>query len=168
MPMVALEALQDLCSRWQSTGQRIVLTNGVFDLLHVGHLRYLSAARAAGDRLVVAVNSDRVTTLLKGPSRPIVPAEERAELLAGLRVVDAVTIFDQLTAAEVVRMLRPNIYAKGGDYAQPDGSVDHRRLPEAAVAEAVGASVVLLPLSDGHATSALVQRIRTMPDDPRR
>lgn len=162
MQILALEALTDICRSWRAEGLRVVLTNGVFDLFHVGHLRYLSAARAAGDRLVVAVNSDRVTSLLKGPQRPIIPAAERAELLAGLRVVDAVTVFDQPTAVDVVRALRPTLYAKGGDYAAADGSIDHRRLPEAAVAEAVGARVLLLPLSDGHATTALIQRIRSL------
>jgi rfaE bifunctional protein nucleotidyltransferase chain/domain len=160
MPIVSLEQLAEQCRRWQQAGERLVLTNGVFDLLHVGHLRYLNAARAAGDRLIVAVNSDRVTRQLKGVSRPIVPAAERAELLAGLRCVDAVTIFDQLTAVEVLLTVHPAVYAKGGDYAAADGSVDERRLPEAAAARSVAARILLLPVSDGHATSALVERIR--------
>jgi D-glycero-beta-D-manno-heptose 1-phosphate adenylyltransferase len=160
MQILTLEQLTEQCRNWQQTGERLVLTNGVFDLLHVGHLRYLSAARAAGERLIVAVNSDRVTRQLKGTSRPIVPAHERAELLAGLRCVDAVTVFDQLTAVDVLTAVRPAVYAKGGDYAAADGSVDERRLPEAVAARAVGARILLLPVSDGHATTALVERIR--------
>ncbi|GAC1453501.1 MAG: hypothetical protein PVSMB4_14220 [Ktedonobacterales bacterium] len=105
----------------------IVLTNGVFDLLHLGHVRYLQEARALGAALLVGLNSDASTQRLKGPRRPLVPEQERAEVLAGLACVDAVTIFDEDTATELVEEVRPEIYVKGGDYAAPDQrGVRHR------------------------------------------
>ncbi len=142
------------CRRWQENGSAVVLTNGCFDLLHVGHVRYLQAARAFG-RLIVAVNSDRSVRALKGPDRPIVPEDERAEVLAALRWVDLVTIFDEATAAEVVAALRPNVYVKGEEYG-PGG----RPLPEAAVAERVGARIEFIPIVAGRSTSTLIDAIR--------
>lgn len=145
---------------WREQGLRCVLTNGVFDLLHAGHAAYLAAARALGDRLIVALNSDASTTAIKGPLRPIVPQADRAALLLALRAVDAVTIFDEPTAEAVVAALRPEIYVKGGDYAAgPDGAPDLSRLPEARVAQRYGAQVALLPFSDGRSTSAVIGRI---------
>lgn len=102
---------------WAAAGERVVLTNGCFDLLHVGHTRYLAAARALGDRLVVALNDDASTHRLKGPGRPILPLAERAELLCALRWVDAVVAFGAPTAVAIVTALRPDVYVKGGDYA---------------------------------------------------
>lgn len=142
------------CARWQSRGSTVVLTNGCFDLLHVGHVRYLQQARALG-RLIVAVNSDASTRALKGPSRPIVPERERAELLSALRCVDLVTIFDDSTAEVILELLRPDVYVKGADYG-PGG----RALPEARVAERIGARVELIPLVEDRSTSALVETIR--------
>src|SRR5918911_5179787 len=121
--LAALEAV-----RAYDADAEVVLTNGVFDLLHVGHLRYLRRARAEGDLLVVGVNSDRSVAGLK-PGRPLVPAAERAELVAALEPVDYVVIFDEPTAADLVTAIRPAVYAKGGDYGQ---KLD--RLPEAASA----------------------------------
>ena len=113
-------------ARWvaarRDAGARIVLTNGVFDLLHAGHVRYLQQARTLGDVLVVAVNSDASTRRLKGPHRPLVPEAERAEVLAALACVDAVTIFGEATATALVTALQPDIYAKGGDYLSPVGA----------------------------------------------
>jgi rfaE bifunctional protein nucleotidyltransferase chain/domain len=130
-----------------------VFTNGVFDLMHVGHLRYLQAARALGDRLVVGVNADRsVKRLNKGPDRPILPEDERAELLAGLACVDFVTIFDEPTADAVLAALKPQVYAKGGDYS-PDS------LPEAPTVRSYGGRIEILPFVPGRSTTSLIARI---------
>jgi len=139
---------------WSASGLRVVLTNGCFDLLHVGHVRYLAAARALGDVLVVAVNDDASTSRLKGPRRPLVPLVQRMEVLAALRMVDAVVSFDEDTAVGVVRALLPDVYVKGGDY---DGAL--ARPPEADAAAACGAEVVFVPFETGHSTSALAERI---------
>lgn len=133
-------------------GQRLVLTNGVFDLLHVGHLRYLRRAAALGDVLWVALNGDESVRRLKGPARPLVPWAERAELLAALEPVSCVLRFDEETAHETLRRLRPDVYAKGGDY-RPE------TLPEYDLARSLGAEVVLLPLVAGQGSSTLIQRI---------
>lgn len=131
----------------------MVLTNGCFDLLHVGHLRYLQAARALGDLLVVGVNSDESVRQLKGESRPYRPESERAELVAGLECVDYVVIFPQPTAVELVQRVQPTYYAKGGDYTEQD-------LPESEAVVEQGGFVVILPLEAGHSTTLLVERIR--------
>ena len=115
--MIDLPELLDELRRVHARGERIVLTNGHFDLLHVGHLRYLRAARALGDVLVVGVNSDASVRRLK-PGRPLLPEAERAELLAALDPVDFVVIFDQSTADELLRAIRPAVYAKGADYSE--------------------------------------------------
>jgi len=111
-----------LVAERRRAGQRIVFTNGVFDLLHIGHAYYLQQARTLGDALVIGLNSDASTRRLKGPARPLVPQEERAALLAALAVVDAVTIFEDDTASGLLDLLRPDIYVKGGDYATPDAT----------------------------------------------
>ncbi|MEB3195751.1 MAG: D-glycero-beta-D-manno-heptose 1-phosphate adenylyltransferase [Candidatus Sericytochromatia bacterium] len=132
---------------------KTVFTNGCFDLLHVGHVRYLQAARALGDRLVVGLNSDASVQALKGPSRPIVSEEERAELLAALACVDYVTVFADATAAPLLEVLRPHIYAKGGDYT-PDS------LPEAPTVRAYGGEIAIVPFVPGRSTTDLVARIQ--------
>jgi rfaE bifunctional protein nucleotidyltransferase chain/domain len=139
--------------RWQRSGQTVVLTNGCFDLLHVGHARYLAAARSIG-HLIVGVNSDDSVRSLKGPSRPIVSALDRAELLASLRSVDLVTIFDDLTAERLVEEVRPDVYVKGADYDEKS-----KPLPEAAVADRIGTRVAFIALTPGRSTSALVGQI---------
>jgi rfaE bifunctional protein nucleotidyltransferase chain/domain len=149
--LTALEA-----ARARHADLEVVLTNGVFDLLHVGHLRSLRQARAEGDLLVVGVNSDASAAALK-PGRPLVPAAERAELVAALEPVDYVVIFDEPTADRLISTIRPAVYAKGGDYA-PD------RLPEAGTARATGARLALLPLVADHSTSALVAAMRSRID----
>ncbi|ACM05972.1 adenylyltransferase/cytidyltransferase family protein [Thermomicrobium roseum] len=142
-------------------GKRIVLTNGHFDLLHIGHVRYLQAARSLGDVLIVAVNDDVSTRRRKGRARPLVPEAERAELLAALACVDYVTIFPGETAEEVVRLVRPHVYVKGGDYGttEEDAAAGKQPLPEAPVVRALGGEVVLIPLVPERSTSALVRRI---------
>jgi D-glycero-beta-D-manno-heptose 1-phosphate adenylyltransferase len=149
----------------RAAGQCIVCTNGVFDLMHIGHLRYLQAARALGDVLLVGVNSDNSTRRLKGPTRPLVPQAERAELLAGLACVDLVTIFDEDTAEELVRVVQPHIYVKGGDYTDVTAagtSPAAKPLPEANIVRAQGGDVVLIPYISGHSTSALIETICRM------
>jgi len=145
----------------QQVGERGVFTNGCFDLLHLGHVRYLQEARTRGDFLVLGLNSDASTCRLKGPGRPYVSELERAEILAALSCVDYVTIFDEPTAGPLVSLLQPAIYIKGGDYASTqDGTPDMSRLPEARVVQEYGGSVQLIPYLPGHSTTALIAKIR--------
>ncbi len=153
--LIPASALPALAERLRSEGKSIVLTNGHFDLLHVGHLRYLQAAAELGDVLIVALNDDAMTSERKGAGRPVLPQGERAELLAGLECVDYVTIFSEPTAERVVELVRPDVYVKGGDYG-PGGA----ELPEAAVVEAHGGRVVILPLVEGRSTSEIIAAIR--------
>lgn len=143
-------------------GKRLVFTNGHFDLLHVGHLDYLERARALGDALYVGVNSDDSTRRLKGAGRPIVPAEERARLLAALRVVDAAIIFHADTADSLIRALKPEIYVKGGDYDAAAG-MPRKPLPERPTVEAYGGRVILIDYLAGHSTTSLIARVRALP-----
>lgn len=136
----------------QSRGETGVLTNGCFDLLHVGHLRSLQAARKRGDFLIVGLNSDASVQALKGPSRPIVPQADRAELLDGLACVDYVTVFDEPTACELVAALHPKVYVKSSEYAD-------KPLPEREVVEAHGGRVELVTIHLGHSTTDLVARV---------
>jgi rfaE bifunctional protein nucleotidyltransferase chain/domain len=117
-----LRHVVELVAQRRNTGARVVFTNGVFDLIHTGHIDYLRRARALGGPLIVGLNSDASTQRLKGPLRPLVPQAERATLLAEMRSVDAVTIFDADTASELLAELRPDVYVKGADYATADGS----------------------------------------------
>lgn len=137
----------------------VVFTNGHFDLLHVGHVRYLQAARALGDALMIGLNSDASCAVRK-PGRPLVPQEDRAELLAALGCVDAVMIFDDLTASGLVEALQPEIYVKGGDWGRPGGP----RPPEADIVEAYGGRVAYLPYVPDHSTTLIIRRIRSLPD----
>lgn len=134
----------------------LVFTNGHFDLLHTGHLDYLEKARLLGDALFVGVNGDAATTALKGRGRPIVPAIERARLLAALYCVDAAIIFEATTAEALITALRPEIYVKGGDYQA-------KNLPERPLVESYGGRVALIDLLPDHSTSALIARIRALP-----
>lgn len=122
--VVNREELRQRVDEWRQAGERIILTNGAFDLLHVGHVRYLIAAKALGGRLVVAINSDESVRALKGEGRPAVPALERAEIVAALEVVDAVVIFPELDVRTIIREIHPDIQAKGTDYTE--GSVPER------------------------------------------
>ena len=158
--VVGWEQLARELAAARAAGQRVVLTNGCFDLLHVGHVRGLRAARALGDVLVVGVNSDASVRALKGESRPLVAQGERAEVLAALESVDYVVIFEEPTAERLASLVRPAVYAKGGDYAGSGAALDARRLPEAAVVAAHGGETVLVPLVPGRSTSDLVARIR--------
>ena len=140
-------------NRLRSEGLRLVFTNGVFDLLHVGHVRYLAAARALGDALLVAINSDRTTRELKGPERPLTSEAERAEILAALRHVNYVTIFDDISPRALITQLLPDVLVKGGDY-----ELDQIHGREEV--EAAGGEVVSLPFVAGASTTALIERMR--------
>jgi len=152
--ILTLQELITLLASVRATGAKLVLTNGTFDILHVGHVRYLEAARALGDILVVGINSDASARGYKGPGRPVIPQDERAEIVAALRCVDYVTIFDEPTAVHLVQALRPEVYAKGGDY---DGS---KPLPEADAIRAYGGEVQIIPFVPGHSASNLIERTR--------
>jgi D-glycero-beta-D-manno-heptose 1-phosphate adenylyltransferase len=156
--VISPDQLEALGERLRARRLRVVFTNGHFDLLHVGHLRYLQAARALGDVLVVGVNDDAVTRQRKGPTRPITPEDERVELVAGLACVDYATLFPEPTAERVVEILRPDVYVKGGDYSTGDDP-NTKPLPEAAVARAYGGEVRIIPLVPEQSTSAIERRI---------
>jgi rfaE bifunctional protein nucleotidyltransferase chain/domain len=137
-------------------GLTLAFSNGHFDLLHVGHLRYLRGAKALADRLVVAVNDDESVARLKGPGRPLVPAAERAELLAALEPVDYVVVFSGDTPAELLRRLRPEIHCKGTDYGRPEA------VPEYDVVRSYGGRTVLVGDPKDHASSDLIRRVREL------
>ncbi len=137
-------------------GHTLVFTNGHFDLLHVGHLDYLEKARSLGDMLFVGINNDAATTRLKGAGRPLVPAAERARLLAALIPVTAVIVFSGDTAHGLIEALHPEIYVKGGDYAD-------KVLPERAMVEAYGGRVALIDYLPDHSTTTLIQRVKALP-----
>jgi D-beta-D-heptose 7-phosphate kinase/D-beta-D-heptose 1-phosphate adenosyltransferase len=139
--------------RLRAAGKRLVFTNGCFDLLHVGHARYLQAARREGDALVVAINADASVRELKGEGRPILTADDRAEMLAALASVDYVTVFDETSPRSLIAKLLPDVLVKGGDY-----SLDEIHGREEV--EAAGGRVLSLPFIEGASTSGIIERIR--------
>ena len=151
-PLLDLEAAVRLAEKWRREGKRLVLPNGCFDLLHVGHVRYLEDARRLGDVLLVGINSDRSVARLKGPGRPIMTAEERAELVGSLAAVDGVVIFDEDTADALVRALRPTVHAKGTDYTTES-------VPEGAAVRETGGRVAIAGDPKQHATRDLIRLI---------
>ena len=152
--IVQLEELSNRCEKLRSAGKKIVATNGCFDLLHVGHVRYLQAARALGDLLVVGLNGDRSVQELKGAGRPITIQRDRAEILAALACVDLVTIFPEIRATKFLAAVRPAVYVKGGDYTPR--TLDEE---EGAILKEIEAAIRLIPLETGYSTSGLVERI---------
>lgn len=140
-------------ARWRDQGLRVVFTNGCFDLLHPGHVALLERARAEGDRLAVGLNSDRSVREIKGPERPVVPEQERAEVIGGLECVDRVVLYDDPTPAELISALVPDVLVKGADW--PEDAIVGRE-----VVEAAGGRVVRVDLLEGRSTSSLLQRIR--------
>lgn len=147
------ESLRRQVQEWRKAGERITLANGCFDLLHVGHVRYLRAAADVADRLVVAINDDAGVRELKGPGRPLMPAAERAEIVAGVAGVDAAVIFPELDVAALVRELRPDFQAKGTDY-----TVDS--VPEREVVAECGGRVVIVGDAKNHSASELIRAAR--------
>lgn len=145
---------RDAAMQWRAgVPGRVVFTNGVFDLLHRGHVDLLTAARRAGDALVVGINSDASVRRLKGPDRPVRTAADRAHVVAALEAVDAVVVFDEDTPLELIRALRPDVLVKGGDYA-PDTVVGRDDV------EQWGGRVVIVPLTPGHSTTSIVETLR--------
>ena len=148
LPELEIKREQHRCEN-----KTVVFTNGCFDIVHAGHVRYLTAARELGDILIIGLNSDASVRKLKGEGRPVNLAADRAEVLAGLRAVDHVVVFEEDTAEELVRRLQPDIYVKGGDY-----SLD--RLPESAIVAAYGGRTVLVPMVEGRSTTKVIQRLQ--------
>jgi rfaE bifunctional protein nucleotidyltransferase chain/domain len=151
--VLSLEKLLGVRQGLRAEGKRLVFTNGVFDLIHVGHVRYLTAARQLGDVLVVAINSDRTVRELKGDDRPLTNESERAEVLSALRQVDYVTIFDDISPRALIAKLLPDVLVKGGDYGLDE---IHGREE----VEAGGGRVVSLPFVEGASTSTIVERMK--------
>ena len=152
---MTIEGARRLVEELRAAGKTVVFTNGVFDLLHVGHLRYLQQARGFGDALIVGVNSDRSVRQNKGPGRPITAQAERAEVLAALACVDAVVIFDEETPRSLIMAIEPDVLVKGADWAE-DAIVGRD------IVEARGGRVVRVPVEPGHSTTKIVDRIRRL------
>jgi len=153
--IVEMDELALRAKKLRAAGKRLVATNGCFDLLHVGHVHYLQAARALGDALVVGLNGDRSVRELKGNGRPINNERDRAEILAALECVDVVTIFPQMRATQFISVSNAAIYVKGGDYTSDTLNADER-----AVLKEIGAEIRILPFEKGYSTSLLLERMR--------
>jgi rfaE bifunctional protein nucleotidyltransferase chain/domain len=151
--ILSLDRLLEAAAAQRAAGRQIVFANGAFDLLHAGHVRYLEAARAEGDWLVVGVNSDESVRRTKGPARPIVPEQERAEIISALGCVDAVVVFGEDSPADLIGRLRPDIHAKGTDYTAEN-------VPERAVVATYGGRTAIVGDPKDHATTDLIERIR--------
>lgn len=149
--IMTIATLQDRLAQWRTEGQTIIFTNGCFDLLHVGHVILLEDARSEGDRLIVGINSDESVRLLKGPSRPIVPETSRARVLAGLAAVDAVIVFGEPTPLELMKVLRPDVIVKGGDYSANE-------IVGAREVVSWGGRVKIVPFVEGFSTTGLISR----------
>jgi D-glycero-beta-D-manno-heptose 1-phosphate adenylyltransferase len=146
-------ALREQTAAWRRAGERIILANGCFDVLHVGHIRYLHSAKALGGRLVVAVNSDESVRALKGDGRPVLPANERAEILAALADVDGVVIFPEPDVRAIVREIRPDFQAKGTDYTAES-------VPERAEVEACGGRVMIVGDAKNHSATEIIRTLK--------
>lgn len=152
-PVLDREEIVSATKRSRTAGSKIVLANGCFDLLHVGHVRYLQDARALGDVLVVGVNSDRQTRALKGEGRPFVSESERAELISAIRCVDLVTIFDEPTVEELIRAIKPDFHAKGTDYTV-------ETVPERDIVRECGGRVVIVGDTKDHSSTDMIELVR--------
>jgi rfaE bifunctional protein nucleotidyltransferase chain/domain len=150
---MTLAEAASFAERIRAEGGRIVFTNGVFDILHPGHIRYLRGARRLGDRLIVGLNSDRSVRAIKGEGRPIIPEAERAEILSALEPVDAVVVFDDETPYSLIAAIQPDILVKGADWA--DDAIVGRD-----IVEARGGRVVRMPIESGYSTTAIVKKVR--------
>ena len=153
MPILSQLDAAAFAEQARVAGKRVVFTNGVFDLLHPGHLRYLQQARSLGDVLIIAINTDASVRANKGPSRPITPEAERAEILAALECVDAVTFFGDDTPYAIIAAIQPDVLVKGADWA-------HDAIVGRDIVEARGGRVVRMPVEQGYSTSSILERIR--------
>ena len=153
MKIVDRSAIRAIAEQLRTSGRTVVFTNGCFDILHAGHVRYLAAAAALGDCLIVGLNSDLSVRRLKGPTRPVNGEADRAEVLAGLTAVGYIVVFDDATAEGLVAEIKPDFYVKGGDYRLED-------LPEAAVAASYGGKTVLIPEVPGRSSSRIIGKIK--------
>jgi rfaE bifunctional protein nucleotidyltransferase chain/domain len=153
VPILTLAAAVSWRERLGREGKRVVFTNGVFDILHPGHVRYLTEARRHGDALIVAVNSDRSVRAIKGPDRPVNPEQERAEVLAALAVVDVSVVFDQDTPHDIIQALQPDVLVKGADWA-------HNAIVGRDIVERRGGVVIRVPLESGHSTTGIVDKLK--------
>jgi len=152
--IISLEELPRRVRDLRATGKKIVATNGCFDLLHVGHVRYLNAARRLGDSLIVGINGDESVHSLKGPGRPVNNQTDRAEIIAALECVDLVTIFPEMRATKFLELAAPDIYVKGGDY-----KVETLNPEEGEALKKIGATIGIIPLEEGYSTSDLLARL---------
>ena len=149
--LIPNERIEDFAATLRAAGARVVFTNGCFDILHAGHVRYLAAARALGDVLILGLNSDASVRRLKGEMRPVNSEADRAEVVGALASVDYVVIFGEDTAEELIARVRPAVYAKGGDYTR-------ETLPEARIVESYGGEVAFIPLVEGKSTTGIIER----------
>jgi rfaE bifunctional protein nucleotidyltransferase chain/domain len=155
-PKIDRSDLTAFATAARERGQRIILANGCFDLIHAGHVRYLAGAKALGGELLVAINSDRQVRSLKGDGRPAIREDERAEIIAAFRFVDAVTIFDETTVEQIIRIIRPDIHAKGTDYTTDS-------VPEREIVRSYGGQVAIVGDPKDHSSTALMQALRARP-----
>jgi len=149
-----LKELKQIVDTLKKQGKKIVFTNGCFDLLHIGHVRYLQEARSLGDVLIVAINSDESVRKIKGKGRPIITANERAEIVAALECVDYVTIFSEILPNKLIEILKPDIHVKGGDYSINE-------LPEAKIVKSYGGKVVIVTKIENRSTTKIIERIKS-------
>lgn len=153
--LIAGKDIEEFCRVLRAGGQKVVFTNGCFDILHAGHVRYLTQARAQGDCLVLGLNSDASVRRLKGPERPINNEQDRAEVVGALKAVDYVVIFDEPTAEQLIAKVRPDIYVKGGDYTLDT-------LPEAKIVQSYGGRVAFIDMVAGRSTTNVIAKIKGM------
>lgn len=152
MTCIKLEELKKIVNKLKKEGKKVVFTNGCFDILHIGHVKYLEEAKKLGDMLIVGVNSNESVRLLKGKRRPIMPEEERAEIVAALKCVDYTVIFYETNPENLIAKFKPDIHVKGGDYAINE-------IPETKLVESFGGKTVILKEIEGKSTSAIIQKI---------
>lgn len=153
MKKIQYHEIKNIAKQLKADGKTIVFTNGCFDILHAGHVRYLQAAKELGDCLILGLNSDQSVSAIKGPTRPINQQEDRAEVVSALSAVDYVVIFDEPTAESLVTVIQPTIYVKGGDYNVKD-------LPEAAIVAQYGGETVLIPEVPGRSTTNMIKKMQ--------
>ncbi len=158
--IVAAEQLAAISRELRQTARRLVFTNGCFDLLHVGHVRYLQAARNLGDALAIGINGDASVRELKGEGRPLNSEGDRAAVIAALEAVDYVVVFPEVRATALLEKIQPSIYAKGGDYTAETLNADERR-----VLDAIGAEIRIIPFEPGYSTSGLIERMHPRPNE---